>query len=91
MCTFRIFTVVSRLVHGCSQHLGKWEMGLTERHFEMGLHQAVIKGECLYNRGVCLGALLKLMQSQHPICILLTKGRQLVISHVTVFKHTYSH
>lgn len=58
------------------QHLGKCELGLTERHFEMGLYQAIIKGECLYDRGVRLGALLKLLQSQHPICILLTKGSQ---------------
>lgn len=58
----------------------KWTVLITERHFEMGLHQAVIKGECLYNRGVCLGALLKLMQSQHPICILIHHSKDAVDS-----------
>lgn len=78
-CTFVLALGMSkRLVAGqFSSHSAgrmiycKWTVLITERHFEMGLHQAVIKGECLYNRGVCLGALLKLLQSQHPICILI--------------------
>jgi len=64
-------------------------MGLTELHFEMGLHQAIIKGECLYNRGVPLGALLKLLQRQQSICILLTKEIELILSHIIVFNHKY--
>lgn len=38
----------------------------------MCLHKAIIKGECLYNRGVCFWALLKLLEGQHSICILVT-------------------
>lgn len=34
------------------------------------LHKSIIKWQCLNNRGVCLWTLLKLLQSQLPICIL---------------------